>query len=55
MSLTASTEASTNAVYALLTADLTDNNLATLQDAGLDIGGVIEHHVRVIAGYGSDS
>ena len=53
--LTASAKASADAVYALLSANLTDNHLATLQDAGLDIGRVIEHHVRVIAGHGSDS
>ena len=49
MALTTSTEASADAVHALLAVDLVDDDLAAFEDAGLDFGRVVEHNARVVA------
>ncbi len=49
MALTTSTEAGTDAVHALLAGNLVDDDLAALEDAGLDVGRIIEDNARIVA------
>ena len=55
VALTAVTEASADAIHALLAVDLVDDDLAALQHASLDVGRIVEQHASAIAsdgGYG---
>ena len=55
MTLTTSPEAGTDAVHAFLAGDLVDDDLTTLEDTGLNLGGIVEDDTGVIArngGYG---
>ena len=55
--LTTSTEAGTDAVDAFLAGDLVDDDLAALENAGLNVRRIIEDDAGVVArngGYGRD-
>ena len=54
MTLTTPAEASADTVHTLLAADLVGDDMATLQDLLLDLGGIIQHDACSVASDGSD-
>ena len=51
MARTTSTEASADAVHPLLAVDLVDNDLATLENLGLDLGRIVEDNAGVVTSH----